>query len=69
MSAVSSTRARGEGGVPEKAGEKDAGVKEVAGHYEKLEHVGDSLLGMIVTTWLHEDRPRLTCGTATAGPS
>ena len=36
-----------------------------ATHYEKLEHVGDSLLGMIVTTWLHEAKPRLTCGTAT----
>ena len=36
-----------------------------ARHYEKLEHVGDSILGMIVTTWLHETRPRLTCGSAT----
>ncbi|WVR03453.1 hypothetical protein IAU60_000444 [Kwoniella sp. DSM 27419] len=36
-----------------------------AGHYEKLEHVGDSILGMIVTTWLHETRPNLTIGTAT----
>ncbi|KAK4688032.1 26S proteasome non-ATPase regulatory subunit 10, partial [Tremellales sp. Uapishka_1] len=34
-------------------------------HYEKLEHVGDSILGMIVTTWLHETKPRLTIGTAT----
>ncbi|WVW81740.1 hypothetical protein I302_103736 [Kwoniella bestiolae CBS 10118] len=34
-------------------------------HYEKLEHVGDSVLGMIVTTWLHETRPNLTIGTAT----
>lgn len=34
-------------------------------HYEKLEHVGDSLLGMIVTTWLHESKPGLTPGTAT----
>ncbi|WWC66881.1 uncharacterized protein I206_100788 [Kwoniella pini CBS 10737] len=34
-------------------------------HYEKLEHVGDSILGMIVTTWLHESRPNLTIGTAT----
>jgi hypothetical protein len=36
-----------------------------AKHYEKLEHVGDSILGMVVTTWLHETRPSLTCGTAT----
>jgi ribonuclease-3 len=36
-----------------------------AKHYEKLEHVGDSLLGMIVTTWLHELKPGLTPGTAT----
>ncbi|KAL7418865.1 hypothetical protein Q5752_006549 [Cryptotrichosporon argae] len=36
-----------------------------ARHYEKLEHVGDSILGMVVTTWLHEIKPRLTCGTAT----
>lgn len=36
-----------------------------AKHYEKLEHVGDSILGMIVTTWLHELRPGLTCGSAT----
>jgi ribonuclease-3 len=34
-------------------------------HYEKIEHVGDSLLGMIVTTWLHEIKPGLTPGTAT----
>ncbi len=34
-------------------------------HYEKLEHVGDSLLGMVVTTWLHEIKPGLTPGTAT----
>jgi dsRNA-specific ribonuclease len=34
-------------------------------HYEKLEHVGDSILGMVVTTWLHEAKPLLTCGTAT----
>lgn len=33
-------------------------------HYEKLEHVGDSILGMIVTTWLQETKPLLTCGTA-----
>lgn len=37
----------------------------VAGHYEKLEHVGDSILGMVVTAWLHETKPELTCGTAT----
>jgi dsRNA-specific ribonuclease len=37
------------------------------GHYEKLEHVGDSILGMVVTTWLHELKPGLTCGTATVG--
>jgi len=36
-----------------------------AEHYEKLEHVGDSILGVAVTTWLHEIRPNLTCGTAT----
>lgn len=36
-----------------------------AQHYEKLEHVGDSILGMVVTTWLHETKPNLTCGTAT----
>ncbi|EIW73285.1 hypothetical protein TREMEDRAFT_59450 [Tremella mesenterica DSM 1558] len=35
------------------------------GHYEKLEHVGDSILGMVVTTWLHDLKPGLTCGTAT----
>ncbi|ORX34640.1 ribonuclease III domain-containing protein [Kockovaella imperatae] len=35
-----------------------------ATHYEKLEHVGDSILGMLVTTWLHETKPLLTCGTA-----
>ncbi|WVF66229.1 hypothetical protein IAT40_000969 [Kwoniella sp. CBS 6097] len=34
-------------------------------HYEKLEHVGDAILGFVVTTWLHESRPRLTIGTAT----
>ncbi|KAK6905159.1 hypothetical protein I204_08183 [Kwoniella mangroviensis CBS 8886] len=34
-------------------------------HYEKLEHVGDSILGVIVTTWLHETKPNLTIGTAT----
>ena len=34
-------------------------------HYEKLEHVGDSILGMLVTTWLQEELPILTCGTAT----
>ncbi|WWC85763.1 uncharacterized protein L201_000629 [Kwoniella dendrophila CBS 6074] len=33
--------------------------------YEKLEHVGDSILGVIVTTWLHETKPNLTIGTAT----
>lgn len=33
-------------------------------HYEKLEHVGDSILGMVVTTWLQETKPNLTCGTA-----
>lgn len=33
-------------------------------HYEKLEHVGDSILGMVVTTWLHEVKPGLSCGTA-----
>lgn len=38
-----------------------------ARHYEKLEHVGDSILGMVVTTWLHELQPQLTCGTATVG--
>jgi len=32
--------------------------------YEKLEHVGDSILGMVVTTWLQELKPRLTCGRA-----
>lgn len=32
--------------------------------YEKLEHVGDSILGMVVTTWLQETKPGLTCGTA-----
>jgi ribonuclease-3 len=40
-------------------------VDQPAKHYEKLEHVGDSILGMVVTTWLHETKPRLTCGTAT----
>lgn len=35
-----------------------------ATHYEKLEHVGDSILGMIVTTWLQETKPHLTPGTA-----
>jgi len=40
---------------------------EDQGHYEKLEHVGDSILGMVVTTWLHELKPGLTCGTATVG--
>lgn len=38
---------------------------DLAKHYEKLEHVGDSILGMIVTTWLHEAKPGLTPGTAT----
>ena len=38
---------------------------DLAKHYEKLEHVGDSILGMIVTTWLHEMKPGLTPGTAT----
>ncbi|ORY34351.1 hypothetical protein BCR39DRAFT_517868 [Naematelia encephala] len=38
---------------------------EPAGHYEKLEHVGDSILGMVVTCYLHEVKPRLTCGSAT----
>lgn len=33
--------------------------------YEKLEHVGDSILGMVITTWLHETKPLLTIGTAT----
>ncbi|WVQ80350.1 hypothetical protein IAT38_002455 [Cryptococcus sp. DSM 104549] len=37
----------------------------MARHYEKLEHVGDSILGMLVTTWLHETKPELTIGTAT----
>lgn len=36
-----------------------------SGHYEKLEHVGDSILGMLVTTWLHKVKPKLSCGTAT----
>ncbi|BEI80109.1 hypothetical protein CcaverHIS002_0106380 [Cutaneotrichosporon cavernicola] len=36
-----------------------------ARHYEKLEHVGDAILGHVVTTWLHEMQPNLTCGTAT----
>ena len=44
-------------------------IDNPAKHYEKLEHVGDSILGMIVTTWLHETRPRLTCGSATASQS
>lgn len=34
-------------------------------HYEKLEHVGDAILGGVVTTWLHRCWPGLTCGTAT----
>lgn len=38
--------------------------EDTAMHYEKLEHVGDSILGMIVTTWLQETKPNLTCGTA-----
>lgn len=38
-------------------------------HYEKLEHVGDSVLGMVVTTWLHEIKPGLSCGTASVGLS
>lgn len=42
-------------------------IEQPVRHYEKLEHVGDSILGMIVTTWLHETRPRLTCGSATVG--
>lgn len=37
--------------------------------YEKLEHVGDSILGMVVTTWLHELKPRLTCGRASVSSS
>ena len=40
-------------------------VDKPAKHYEKLEHVGDSILGSMVTTWLHETRPRLTPGSAT----
>lgn len=36
-----------------------------APHYEKLEHVGDAVLGMIVTAWLHELKPGFPCGTAT----
>lgn len=42
-------------------GEWDGGVP----HYEKLEHVGDAILGGVVTTWLHRCWPGLTCGTAT----
>jgi ribonuclease-3 len=38
--------------------------EDPSGDYEKLEHVGDSILGMVVTTWLHELKPNLTCGTA-----
>lgn len=38
--------------------------EDPSGDYEKLEHVGDSILGMVVTTWLHELKPHLTCGTA-----
>lgn len=38
---------------------------DLAKHYEKIEHVGDSILGMIVTTWLHEIKPGLTPGSAT----
>lgn len=38
---------------------------EPAKHYEKLEHVGDSILGMVVTTWLGETKPALTPGSAT----
>jgi dsRNA-specific ribonuclease len=37
--------------------------------YEKLEHVGDSILGMVITTWLHETKPLLTIGTATVSRS
>lgn len=37
-------------------------------HYEKLEHVGDSILGMVVTAWLHEIKPGLSCGTASVCP-
>ncbi|KAK8845434.1 hypothetical protein IAR55_006147 [Kwoniella newhampshirensis] len=40
-------------------------IDSPAKHYEKLEHVGDSILGMVVTSWLHETKPRLTIGTAT----
>lgn len=47
----------GEGGM----GEWEGGVP----HYEKLEHVGDAILGGVVTTWLHRCWPGLTCGTAT----
>ena len=66
LSASARSSASSGGGIPgDMAGKEGQGDKEVAGHYEKLEHVGDSLLGMIVTAWLHEDRPRLTCGTAT----
>ncbi|WOO83567.1 Ribonuclease 3 [Vanrija pseudolonga] len=36
-----------------------------AAHYEKLEHVGDAVLGMVVTAWLHELKPGFPCGTAT----
>lgn len=42
---------------------------DLAKHYEKIEHVGDSILGMIVTTWLHEIKPGLTPGTATVSAS
>lgn len=47
---------------------EDGGVMEWEGgvpHYEKLEHVGDAILGGVVTTWLHRCWPGLTCGTAT----
>ncbi|WVQ93851.1 hypothetical protein IAU59_000929 [Kwoniella sp. CBS 9459] len=46
-------------------GKFEDAVDSPAKHYEKLEHVGDAILGFVVTTWLHESRPNLTIGTAT----
>lgn len=49
---------------PKSKGRFEDPEDDPAMHYEKLEHVGDSILGMIVTTWLQETKPNLTCGTA-----
>lgn len=53
---------------PRRATDVDLSQDEKIVDYEKLEHVGDAILGSIVTTLLHELFPQLQPGPATVSP-